>query len=157
FPDPDLPALRVSAEQRRAAAVALPELPWAREARFRERYGLPAYDAAVLNESRELGDYYEASVPEGGAKLASNWVMTELLRVLNDRGWSIAEWASRVPGARFRAFLARVGDRTLPGPVAKQVFAWLPEEPGTVDELLARHGVAVQSGEDALRPLVRAV
>src|SRR5262249_28527741 len=95
--------------------------------------------------------------PEGGAKLASNWVMTELLRVLNDRGWSIAEWASRVPGARFRAFLARVGDRTLPGPVAKQVFAWLPEEPGTVDELLARHGVAVQSGEDALRPLVRAV
>ena len=83
--------------------------------------------------------------------------MTELLRVLNERGWSVPDWVERVPAARFRDFLARVADRTLPGPVAKQVFAWLPEEPGSVDELLARHGVRVQSGEEALRPLVRAV
>ena len=157
FPDPDLPVLRASAERRRAAAAAVPELPWAREARFRERYTLPAYDAAVLTESRELSDYFEACAPEGDAKLASNWVMTELLGVLNDHGWSVPDWAERVPAARFRDFLARVADRALPGPVAKQVFGWLPDEPGTVDELLARHGVRVQSGEETLRPLVRAV
>src|SRR5262249_5767100 len=56
-----------------------------------------------------------------------------------------------------REFLARVAARELPGPVAKQVFGWLPEEPGTVAELLERHGVRVASGEAALRPLVRAV
>ena len=54
------------------------------------------------------------------------------------------------------AGVAPVGGE-LPGPVAKQVFGWLPEESGSVAELLARHGVQVASGEDELRPLVRAV
>jgi len=157
FPDPDLPVLRVSESRRMAARASNPELPWAREARFRERYALPAYDAAVLTESRELSDYYEACVPEGHAKIASNWVMTELLRVLNDRDWSVADWSARVPAARFKEFLRRVAARELPGPVAKQVFGWLPAEPGTIAELLERHGVRVASGEEALRPLVRAV
>jgi len=164
FPDPDLPVLVVSEARREAARAANPELPWAREARFRDAYALPAYDAAVLTEGRELSDYFEACVRGGAAgdgsgwpKLASNWVMTELLRVLKDRGWGIAEWSGRVPAARFCDFLSRVATRELPGPVAKQVFGWLAEEPGTVSELLTRHGVSVASGEAALRPLVRAV
>src|SRR5262245_1043062 len=95
FPDPDLPVLRVDAAEREAARAALPELPWAREARFRERLGLPAYDAGVLAESRELSDYFEATAPEGQEKLASNWIMTEVLRVLRERGWTVADWAAR--------------------------------------------------------------
>src|SRR5689334_22922528 len=76
FPDPDLPILRVSQDQ--IARAAVPELPWQREARYREALELPAYDANVLTESRELGDYLEASIPPGHAKLASNWLMTEV-------------------------------------------------------------------------------
>jgi aspartyl-tRNA(Asn)/glutamyl-tRNA(Gln) amidotransferase subunit B len=157
FPDPDLPVLRVSAAQRAAAHAAAPELPWVREARFREQFALPAYDAAVLTESREVSDYFESCMPVAHAKLASNWVMTELLRALKERDWDIAAWAERVPAERFRDFLGRVAARELPGPVAKQVFAWLPEEAGPVSELLERHGVRVAAGDDELRPLVRAV
>jgi len=157
FPDPDLPVLHVSEGQREAARAALPELPWAREARFRDSLGLPAYDAAVLTESRELSEYFEAAIPSGQAKLASNWVMTELLRTLKDRDWDVAAWAERVPAARFTDFLTRVAAGELPGPVAKQVFAWLPDEAGDVGEVLARHGVRVAASEDELRPLVRAV
>jgi aspartyl-tRNA(Asn)/glutamyl-tRNA(Gln) amidotransferase subunit B len=155
FPEPDLPVLRVSTERREAVRAATPELPWAREARLREL--LPAYDAAVLSESRELADYFEACAPAGEAKLASNWLMTEVLRVLKERDWDVGEWAARVSAPRFRDFLARVASRELPGPIAKQVFAWLAEEPGSVAELLERHGVKVASGEATLRPLVRAV
>ncbi|HEY6193913.1 MAG TPA: Asp-tRNA(Asn)/Glu-tRNA(Gln) amidotransferase subunit GatB [Candidatus Eisenbacteria bacterium] len=157
FPDPDLPVLRLSEARRAAAAAGTPELPWAREARFREQYALPGYDAAVLTESRELADYFEACAGAGDAKLASNWVMTELLRVLKTRDWEVGEWSARVPAERFRDFLGRVARRELPGPVAKQVFAWLPDEAGSVEELLERHGVRVAGGEDELRPLVRAV
>jgi aspartyl-tRNA(Asn)/glutamyl-tRNA(Gln) amidotransferase subunit B len=157
FPDPDLPVLIVSEAQRVAARAAAPELPWVREVRFREQYALPDYDAAVLTESRELSDYFAACVPGSHAKLASNWVMTELLGVLNLRGWEVADWAARVPAERFRDFLGRVAARELPGPVAKQVFAWLAEESGSVGELLERHGIKVAGGEDELRPLVRAV
>ena len=157
FPEPDLPPLRVDAARLAAARAALPELPWAREARFTDGFGLPAYDAAVLTESRELSEYYEAVAAGGDAKLASNWVMVEVLRVLKDRGWDLGRWAAQVPPERLRDLLARVAAKALPGPVAKQVFAWLADEPGTVDELLARHGVKVQSSADDLRPRVRAV
>jgi aspartyl-tRNA(Asn)/glutamyl-tRNA(Gln) amidotransferase subunit B len=157
FPDPDLPVLRVSEARAAAARAATPELPWAREARFREALALPAYDAGVLTESRELADYFEACAPEARLKLASNWLMTEVLRVIKERDWSVSEWSARVPAPRFRDFLERVAARELPGPVAKQLFAWLAAEPGSVAELLERHGVKVASGEAALRPLVRAV
>jgi len=157
FPDPDLPLLHVSGAEREAVQAAIPELPWEREARFRDVLELPAYDAAVLTESRELSDYLEACAPEGQQKLASNWLMTEVLRWTKERGASVAEWSARVPAERFRDFLARVAARELPGPIAKQVFGWLAGEAGSVAELLARHGVQVASGEATLRPLVRAV
>jgi aspartyl-tRNA(Asn)/glutamyl-tRNA(Gln) amidotransferase subunit B len=157
FPDPDLPLLCVSASQISAARAAAPELPWEREARLIEQLGLPAYDAAVLTESKEVSEYFEACVPAGQAKLASNWVMTELLRVLKERGWEVAEWAARVPAGRLLDFLARVAAHELPGPLAKQVFAWLPEEAGSVSELLERHAIKVAGSDDELRPLVRAV
>jgi len=157
FPDPDLPVLEADEAARTHALASLPELPWAREARFRDALGLPAYDAAVLTESRELSEYFEASAPPAHAKLASNWVMNEVLRVLKERSWDVGDWAVRVPAARFADFLGRVAARELPGPVAKQVFSWLPDESGPVSEILARHGVVVASGDDELRPLVRAV
>jgi len=157
FPEPDLPVLRVSEAEAVAARAHSPELPWAREARFRDALKLPAYDAGVLTENRELADYLEACAPEGQLKLASNWLMTEVLRWTKEHGVGVSEWSERVAAPRFRDFLARVAARELPGPIAKQVFGWLAEEPGSVGELLARHGIQVASGEATLRPLVRAV
>ncbi|MCC6348035.1 MAG: Asp-tRNA(Asn)/Glu-tRNA(Gln) amidotransferase subunit GatB [Candidatus Eisenbacteria bacterium] len=157
FPEPDLPVLRVDEQRLAVAKAALPELPWAREARFAGQYALPAYDAGVLTDSRELSEYFEACARGADAKLASNWIMVEVLRVLKDRGWSVSRWADRVPPGRLRDLLARVGAKDLPGPVAKQVFAWMADEDGTVDALLARHGVQVRASADDLRPLVREV
>ena len=157
FPDPDLPVLVVDAARLEAARAALPELPWQREARLRDQYGLPAYDAAVLAEPRELADYYEAVAAASDPKLASNWVMTEVLRALKEREWTLAEWTARVPAERLAGLLSKVADRTLPGPLAKQVFAWMTEERGEVAALLERHGVVVQSSAGSLLPLVQAV
>ncbi len=157
FPDPDLPVLRV--EQARVARVreTLPELPWVREARLITGYALPAYDAAVLCETPALADYFEAVARGADAKLASNWIMTEVLRVLNERAWTLERWAARVPAERLHDLFARVGSRELPGPVAKQVFAWMCDEDGAVPELLERHGVRVQGSSDELAPLVEQV
>jgi aspartyl-tRNA(Asn)/glutamyl-tRNA(Gln) amidotransferase subunit B len=156
FPEPDLPLLDVEAEWVADARRRLPELPWTRRARFVEQYGLPAYDVGVLLEQRELGDYFEA-VAGADPKLASNWIMTEVLRALKERDLALEQWIAHVPPARLRDFLKRVAARELPGPLAKQVFAWMAEEPGSVDELLARHGVQVQASADDLRPVVAAV
>jgi len=156
FPEPDLPLLRVDEAWVASARERLPELPWARTARFVTAYGLPEYDAGILCDQRELADYFEAVARGGDAKLASNWLMTEVLRVLKEREWPLATWTAQVPAARLAAFLAKVASRELPGPLAKQVFAWMADEPGSVPELLERHGVQVQSSAEALVPLVRA-
>ena len=48
---------------------------------------LPDYDAAILTQSRALGDYFEATAAAAGnAKAASNWIMGELTRKMNELG-----------------------------------------------------------------------
>jgi aspartyl-tRNA(Asn)/glutamyl-tRNA(Gln) amidotransferase subunit B len=92
FPDPDLPPLAISADDIARIAAALPELPAARETRLRTEYGLPRYDAEVLTADAAVADYFEAVARVvGDGKLASNWVMTDLLGWLNQRGNSINE------------------------------------------------------------------
>jgi len=156
FPEPDLPVLEVSEAWIADARARLPELPWDRERRLIEQYALPAYDAAVLMEQRELADYFEGCAGLD-PKLASNWIMTEVLRVLNQRDWTLGEWIERVSVPRMSEFLGKVATRELPGPMAKQVFAWMADEDGDVANLLKRHGVQVQGSADALRPLIAEV
>jgi aspartyl-tRNA(Asn)/glutamyl-tRNA(Gln) amidotransferase subunit B len=156
FPEPDLPVLEVGEAWLESARARLPVLPWAREREFAE-LGLPWYDAVVLSELADLAEYALAVMRGSDAKLASNWLMTEVLRVLKERDWTPTRWREQVPVQRLGDFLARVGSQALPGPLAKQVFAWMTDEPGTVGELLERHGVRVQSSAAELEPIVRQV
>ncbi|HEY6866632.1 MAG TPA: Asp-tRNA(Asn)/Glu-tRNA(Gln) amidotransferase subunit GatB [Candidatus Eisenbacteria bacterium] len=156
FPEPDLPVLVVDAAWIAATRGALPALPWAREREF-VALGLPEYDAVVLSEHPDLADYALEVMAGAEVKLASNWLMTEVLRVVKERGWTPRDWRARVPAARLVDFLGRVASQSLPGPLAKQVFGWMVEEPGDVEVLLERHGARVQSSADELEPLVRAV
>src|SRR6059036_1760692 len=91
FPEPDLVPLRIDRRWVEEIRAALPELPRAWRQRAVAQYGLPPYDAAVLTQSRALVGYYEAALrewaPASGAggerpKILSNWIMSELLRVL---------------------------------------------------------------------------
>jgi aspartyl-tRNA(Asn)/glutamyl-tRNA(Gln) amidotransferase subunit B len=157
FPEPDLPLLVVAEDWIEDARRRIPELPWARGERLARQFGIPAYDAAILSEQREVADYYEEVARDADGKLASNWLMTEVLRVLKERGWSAGEWRARVPAGRMRGFLAKVQAREIPGPMAKQAFAWMVDEEGDIDTLLARHGARVQASADELLPLVRSV
>src|SRR5688500_18729205 len=87
FPEPDLPPLVVDAERRQKITSALPELPDARRRRFIDRYGLPAYDAALLTQTRGVADYFEDTAKHSGnPKAASHWVMGEVLRNMKRSG-----------------------------------------------------------------------
>jgi aspartyl-tRNA(Asn)/glutamyl-tRNA(Gln) amidotransferase subunit B len=154
FPEPDLPVLRVERRMIEEARAGLPELPWARMARLAGRHGLSAGDASVLCELRELADYFEACAAVADGRHAANWVMTEVLRALHGRADAIGGFAARVPAARLGGLVARVAAKEIPGPLAKQVFAWMLEEAGEADELLTRHGVRAMNAAADLRPLV---
>ena len=90
FPEPDLVPVLVDEAWIAKVAATLPELPKERRDRFIERYNLPKYDADILTLERALADYYEEAASKisrtgsEGYKTVSNWVMTEVLRVMND-------------------------------------------------------------------------
>ena len=87
FPEPDLVPLRVDAAWIESVRTALPELPDAKRTRFESAYRLSRQDAGDAGRDARLADYYESTVAAGAdPKLAANWILTELLALLNERG-----------------------------------------------------------------------
>jgi len=86
FREPDLLAIRISPEWQAEALQARAERPLDRRQRFMTDYSLPEYDADILTSERSLSDYYEKTVAVygGDPKRVSNWLMNDVLRMLND-------------------------------------------------------------------------
>jgi aspartyl-tRNA(Asn)/glutamyl-tRNA(Gln) amidotransferase subunit B len=121
FPEPDLLPVAVSTGWIESIRAGLPELPQARRERFVREYQLPAYDAEVLTSSRQLASYFEACVtgyPQ--PKKVSNWIMGELLRLLNESKKSIGECL--IAPASVAAMLSMIDKGVISGKTAKQVF-----------------------------------
>ncbi|HYM25210.1 MAG TPA: Asp-tRNA(Asn)/Glu-tRNA(Gln) amidotransferase subunit GatB, partial [Vicinamibacterales bacterium] len=153
FPEPDLPPLVVDAARVEEVRRSMPELPAARRQRFAEQYALPVYDAAQLTESRALADYFEKTVAAGAnPKLAGNWIMGELARVLNDRGIAI-EAAPIAPG-RLADLVALVEKGTISGSIAKSVFEKMLATGESAEAIVSAEGLTQINDEGALRTLV---
>ena len=121
FPDPDLPPVIADAERVRAIQAQMPELPAARRRRFVSAYGLPEYDAGQLTQARALSEYFESAVRAGAApKAVSNWMMSELARLLKESGRSIE--ASPVSSERLAGLIALIEKGTISSAIAKGVF-----------------------------------
>jgi aspartyl-tRNA(Asn)/glutamyl-tRNA(Gln) amidotransferase subunit B len=125
FPDPDLLPLEFTAAYVDDLKSKLPELPDAKRARFMADFGLTPYDASVLVAERESADFYEAVLAKladkaRDGKLAANWVINELFGRLNKEGQDIS--ASPVSAAQMAAIIDLIGEGTISGKIAKDLF-----------------------------------
>ncbi len=123
FPDPDLLPLEFEQAWVEKIKSAMPELPDPKKARFMKEYGLSAYDAGVLVGEKETAAFYE-EVLSGGkrdAKIAANWMTSELFGLLNKAGKGITE--SPVTAKALGGLIDLIGDNTISGRIAKDVFA----------------------------------
>ncbi|MGH6939799.1 Asp-tRNA(Asn)/Glu-tRNA(Gln) amidotransferase subunit GatB [Hypericibacter sp.] len=125
FPDPDLLPLELDAGWVEDIKATLPELPDVKKARFIKAYGLSAYDAGVLVGERETAAFYESVATGRDAKLAANWVISELFGVLNKQNKEIGE--SPVSAASLGELVDLLADNTLSGRLAKDVFQAMVE------------------------------
>ncbi len=141
FPDPDLLPLVLDDEFVEGVRAELPELPDAKAARFSREHGLSEYDAGVLTASREIASYYEAVVASlgGEPKLAANWVMGDLSGFLNRDGLEIGD--SPVPAESLAELLKRIGDGTISGKLAKDVFEAMWSEKKPADAIIEAKGL----------------
>jgi aspartyl-tRNA(Asn)/glutamyl-tRNA(Gln) amidotransferase subunit B len=153
FPDPDLLPLAVSEQEIEAVRAELPELPWARRSRFMADYGLSDYDAGVLTTARALADYYEAvAAATGDAKLSANWVMGELAGALNRDGLDIT--GSKVSAEALAGLLGRIGDDTISGKIAKEVFEAMWAGEGSADEIIEARGLKQITDTGAIEAVI---
>jgi aspartyl-tRNA(Asn)/glutamyl-tRNA(Gln) amidotransferase subunit B len=145
FPDPDLPPLVIAPEWIERVRSEMPELPRVMAERFQKDYGLPAYDAAMVTQSKAFGAYFEeAAKASGQPKLVANWIMGEISRRLNAEGLALE--VSRVNAATLAQLIARIADGTISNNGAKQVFESLWAEGGSsVDALIESKGLKQMS------------
>ncbi len=149
FPDPDLLPLVIDREWIAAVRSSLPELPAERRVRFVADFGLPAYDAGVLTSSRELADYFEACLAEiDQPKQVSNWIMGQLLGLLNARGKTIEQ--SPISAGDLAGLLKLIEDDVISGKIAKTVFEEMAESGKPAGEIVKAKGLAQVSDSGAL-------
>ncbi|MFK4293945.1 Asp-tRNA(Asn)/Glu-tRNA(Gln) amidotransferase subunit GatB [Bacillus sp. RC250] len=153
FPEPDLVELYIDDEWKEEIRASIPELPDARKARYVEEVGLPAYDAHVLTLTKEMSDFFEATVADGAdAKLTSNWLMGEVLAYLNKQQKELKDVALTPAGLAKMVQLIEKG--TISSKIAKKVFNELIEKGGDPDEIVKAKGLVQISDEGALRKVV---
>jgi len=154
FPEPDLPPLVVDEARIARVRSTMPELPAARRRRFVEQYAIPEYDAGVLTESAGLADYFEAvAAAAGNPKGASNWVMGELLRVMNERGHDPR--TQPLQAERLAGLIKLIDNGTISSSIGKDVFAKMYESARSADEIVADEGLAQIGDESALLEIIR--
>ena len=144
FPDPDLLPLEFDQAYVDALKADLPELPDEKKARFIADLALTPYDAGVLVSEREIADFFEAVLATLGdsardGKLAANWVINELFGRLNKEGRDIA--ASPLSSAQLGAIVGLIGDGTISGKIAKDLFEIVWTEGGDPRVLVESRGM----------------
>ena len=160
FPEPDLLPLIVEESWREEIRRTLPELPDVRRARFASQYGLPEYDAEVLTSRRDLADYFERAIGRhANPKAVSNWVMSELLRVVNERHLDaeleIREWP--VSAEHLAELVELIDSGRISGKMAKAVFADIVAGKGDPATIVAAQGLTQISDEGPIAEAIEAV
>ncbi|EMA6343748.1 Asp-tRNA(Asn)/Glu-tRNA(Gln) amidotransferase subunit GatB [Bacillus cytotoxicus] len=153
FPEPDLVELYIDEEWKEQVRASIPELPDARKARYVAELGLPPYDAHVLTLTKEMSDFFEETVAGGAdAKLASNWLMGEVLAYLNKQQKELKDVALTPAGLSKMIQLIEKG--TISSKIAKKVFNELIEKGGDPEEIVKAKGLVQISDEGTLRKIV---
>jgi len=153
FPDPDLVPLVIGQDWIEQVRKSLPELPAEKRRRFAADYELPEYDAEVLTSSRSLADYFEAAVrffPQ--PKAVSNWIMSELLRLLNAEARLAADCP--VPPENLAALVRMIQEEKISGKIGKSVFEEMYRTGRDPEAVIKEKGLEVVRDADQLTALV---
>jgi aspartyl-tRNA(Asn)/glutamyl-tRNA(Gln) amidotransferase subunit B len=157
FPDPDLLPLEFTQGYVDALKADLPELPDQKKTRFMSEFALSPYDASVLVAERESADFYETVLAKLGdknrdGKLAANWVINELFGRLNKEGQEIS--SSPVSAVQLAAIVDLIGEGTISGKIAKDLFEMVWREGGDPRVLVEARGLKQVTDLGAIEKVV---
>lgn len=149
FPEPDLMPINVDDEWVAAIKKTLPELPDVKRSRFIEQYKLPYYDANVLTRVRSVADYFEeAAKGAKNPKTVSNWVMSDILRIVNEQHIEPAE--CKVTPAMLSEMIELIETGAISGKIAKIVMEEMEVSGKSPGKIVAEKGLVQISDTSAI-------
>lgn len=153
FPEPDLVPIVIDPEWVQEIKENLPELPDERKVRLVNDMGLPAYDADIITSSRKLADYFDQVTKEyNEPKIVSNWIMGELLRLLNSNNMDMDD--NKIKASDFVDLLKHQSEGTISGKIAKTVFEEMFNTGKTPGDIIKEKGLVQISDEGALEAII---
>jgi aspartyl-tRNA(Asn)/glutamyl-tRNA(Gln) amidotransferase subunit B len=158
FPEPDLGPVVVDHGRLEEFRRSIPELSLAKKRRFMAQYHLPAYDAGILVDDQDVGAFYEdacaslANSTPDGYKLVSNWIMTDLLRIMGERKCDISEVG--LTSRQLASLIDVITDGTISSKTAKEIFPEMLGSGRTAQDMIEERGLKQVSDPTALSALV---
>ncbi|MFN3169243.1 MAG: Asp-tRNA(Asn)/Glu-tRNA(Gln) amidotransferase subunit GatB [Hyphomicrobiales bacterium] len=152
FPDPDLLPLEFDQAFIDALAADLPELPDQIKERFIADYGITPYDASVLVAEKERADFFDQVAKGRDGKLAANWTINELFGRLNKESVAISD--SPVNADQLGAIIDLIGEKTISGKIAKDVFEIVWSEGGDPRQIVEDRGMKQVTDTGAIEAAV---
>jgi aspartyl-tRNA(Asn)/glutamyl-tRNA(Gln) amidotransferase subunit B len=156
FPEPDLRPIRIDRGYVENVRASQPILPAQRLDKFMQTYGLSEYDAGVLVEFKELGDFLEAAaVHTQNIKGVANQLMGDITAYLKNEKVELAE--TRLTPEALAELVAMVDAGTISSAIAKQALPELLKDGGSPKAIVEAKGLAQISDESALRAIIQQV
>ena len=155
FPEPDLTAIALTAEQLERWRAELPELPAHKRHRYESELGLSAYDARLVTDDRTVAEYFEAVAAKASPKQAANWIMGDIAAYLNTEKLTIAEIALKPH--TLAELITLIEDGTISGKIAKDILPELLTQGSSAKELVERKGLIQISDAGVLAATIDSV
>ncbi|HIZ52752.1 Asp-tRNA(Asn)/Glu-tRNA(Gln) amidotransferase subunit GatB [Enterococcus eurekensis] len=156
FPEPDVPHFKISDEWVEKVRQSLPEMPLARRARYIADFELPEYDAMVLTLTKEMSDFFDATIAAGAdAKQASNWLMGEVSAYLNSEKLELHD--TKLTPENLAGMISLIADGTISSKIAKKVFRELILNGGDAKKVVEEKGLIQLSDPSQLLPIINEI
>ena len=156
FPEPDLPAIIITESRLSNVKDEMPEFADEKAKRFINEYKLNEMEAVTLSSEQELAEYYEEVVKvSDDARLAANWVLTEILRVLKEKNISIEEFS--VEPQNIGKLIKLIKANTISSKIAKDVFEILLSENKDPEIIVKEKGLVQITDNSEIEKIVEQV
>ena len=156
FPEPDLPAIIITESRLSNVKDEMPEFADEKAKRFINEYKLNKMEAATLSSEQELAEYYEEVVKvSDDARLAANWVLTEILRVLKEKNISIEEFS--IESENIGKLIKLIKANTISSKIAKDVFEILLSENKDPEIIVKEKGLVQITDNSEIEKIVEQV
>lgn len=156
FPDPDLLPLVLKEEWIEEIKRSMPELPHQRLERLLSQYGISEYEAKIFVQHKELGDYFEEAVKVyNEPKMIANWLLNDLLGLLNEKQVQIEE--SPVPPESLAELVKLIKENVISTKIGKEVIKEMVETGKSASKIVEEKGLKQITDESEIRRIVEEV